>query len=52
MLSSFSRALVVILCRLPLVILMVEESTKHLLASGVVHYYVHQLIDGLWSIST
>ena len=46
------RALVVVRWCFPLAALMVEKSTDRLLASGVVCHYVHQFIDGLWSIST
>ena len=44
-------ALIIVRWRLPLVVLVVEESANCLLASDVVCYYVHQLIDGLWTIS-
>jgi hypothetical protein len=31
---------------------MAKESADRLLAGGLVGHYVHQLIDGLWTIPT
>ena len=46
-----ARALVIVCWCLPLVVLVVDESTDCLLANGVLCHYIHQLVNGLWTIS-
>ena len=45
-----TRAFVVVGLCLPLVILVAKETADRLLTGSVVRHYVHQLVDGLWTI--